>query len=125
MTRRYVRCARAALSGLFFFSYGLVALPFGLLLCCPFAPRRAARLAIGAFYRLFVLCARLTGLFRVACAADDRAALRALRGRVVVMNHVSLVDVVILLAHLGDSVCIAKAAAKRNPFLSAVVRKVF
>ncbi len=41
------------------------------------------------------------------------------------MNHVSLIDVCVLLAHLGDAVCIVKAAAKRNPFLSAVVRKVF
>ena len=125
MTRAPARVARGALSGLFFAAYGLFALPFALLLTVPVWPKRGIRAVVRVFYRLFVLFARLTRLFRVECSAADRAALRALRGKVVVMNHVSLIDIVILVAHLGDSVCIAKAAIKRNPFLSAVVKSVF
>lgn len=125
MTRAPVRVARGALSGLFFVIYGLFALPFALLLPIPIWPKKLVRAAVRACFRLFVFLARVTHLFRVECAAEDRAALKALRGAIVVMNHVSLIDAVILMVHLGDSTGIAKAAAKRNPFLGAVVRTVF
>ena len=125
MTRAPVRVARGALSGLFFVIYGLFALPFALLLPIPIWPKKLVRAAVRACFRLFVFLARVTHLFRVECAAEDRAALKSLRGAIVVMNHVSLIDAVILMVHLGDSTGIAKAAAKRNPFLGAVVRTVF
>ena len=125
MTRAPVRVARGALSGLFFVIYGLFALPFALLLPIPIWPKKLVRAAVRACFRLFVFLARVTHLFRVECAAEDRAALKALHGAIVVMNHVSLIDAVILMVHLGDSTGIAKAAAKRNPFLGAVVRTVF
>ena len=41
------------------------------------------------------------------------------------MNHVSLIDICVLLAHLPDAVCIAKASTKLNPFLAMEVRKLF
>ena len=41
-----------------------------------------------------------------------------------VANHLSLIDICILMAYLPDSTAIAKSAAKKNPFLSMVVRKV-
>jgi len=125
MTRVPARVARGALSGLFFVAYGIFAIPFALLLPIPIWPKKYVRAVLRACFRLFVFLARLTHLFRVECAVEDRAALKALRGSIVVMNHVSLIDVVILIAHLGDSAGIAKAAAKRNPFLGAVVRSVF
>lgn len=125
MTRNPVRIARGALSGLFFVAYGLFSLPFAFLLPIPIWPKKAVRAVLRAMFRLFVFLARITHLFRVECSAEDRAALRALKGSVVVMNHVSLIDVVILIAHLGDSAGIAKAAAKRNIFLGAVVKTVF
>ena len=105
MTRAPVRVARGALSGLFFVIYGLFALPFALLLPIPIWPKKLVRAAVRACFRLFVFLARVTHLFRVECAAED--------------------DAVILMVHLGDSTGIAKAAAKRNPFLGAVVRTVF
>lgn len=119
-----VRVARGALSGLFFVIWGLFAFPFALLLPLPVWPKPLVRALLRACFRLFVFLARITWLFRVECTADDQASLRALRGRVIVMNHVSLIDAVILFSLLGDSVCIAKAAARRNFFLSAVVRSV-
>jgi 1-acyl-sn-glycerol-3-phosphate acyltransferase len=125
MTRVPVRVARGALSGLFFVAYGVFALPFALLLPIPIWPKKYVRAVLRALFRLFVFLARATRLFRVECSAEDREALRAFRGGVVVMNHVSLIDVVILIAHLGDSAGIAKAAAKRNFFLGAVVKSVF
>ena len=124
MTRTVARVARGALSGLFFLIWGLFAFPFALFLPLPIWPKAFIRSALRACFRLFVFLARITRLFRVECSAGDRAALGALGGRVIVMNHVSLIDAVILFAHLGDSVCIAKAAERRIFFLAAVVKSV-
>ena len=130
MSRSWIRLPRAALSGAFFVLYGLLALPFAILLPFPFVPKSWGRWGVRFFYRLFVLLARLTGLYTVRRVAatkhsDDQTVADSSRGRIIVMNHVSLIDICVLLAHLPDAVCIAKAAAKRNPFLSAVVSKVF
>ncbi len=125
MTRMPVRIARGALSGAFFLAYGLFSIPFAILLPIPIWPKKGVRAVLRFFFRLFCFLARITCLFRVECSAEDRRSLRSLRGSVIVMNHVALIDVVILIAHLGDSAGIAKAAAKRNPFLGAVVRSIF
>jgi len=115
---------RSLLSGTFFVAYGLFALPFAPLLLLPGWSERAIRFVVRQFYRGFVLLARLTRLYRVTLDADTVRALRACRGKVVVMNHVSLIDICILFAFLPDSTAVAKAAARRNPFLGMVVRRV-
>ena len=122
--RPVVRAARGALSGAFFLLYGLLASPFVPVLAC--LSKRQGRFVIRWFYRGFVFFAGLTGLYKVSvsCGEDGREP-AASSGRVVVMNHVSLIDICVLLANLGDSVCIAKAATKRNPFLGMVVRRLF
>lgn len=128
MTKPWVRIPRALLSGFFFLFYGVFALPFALLL--PVLPRRAGRWVVRVFYRLFVLLARLTGLYVVHLDASPpprrpASSRTSPRGRIVVMNHVSLIDICVLLAHLPDAVCIAKASTKLNPFLAMEVRKLF
>ena len=117
------RFLRSLLSGAFFVAYGVFALlfaPFLLVL-----PRCTGRAAVRIFYRLFVLTARWTGLYRVECSEADRALIAASRGRVIVANHVSLIDICIIFALLPDSVCVAKAAAKRNPVLAPFVSRLF
>lgn len=120
-----MRCrpVRSLVSGAFFVAYGLFALPFALLLLPPVWPERAVRSVIRLFYRSFVFLAGLTGLYRVDLGGGEIPA--GGRGRIVVANHVSLIDICILMAVLPDSTAIAKAAVMRNPFLSMVVRRMF
>ena len=120
MTRPLVRLPRSALSGAFFVVYGLFALPLAVLL--PFMTRRAGRMSVRMLYRLFVFLARTTGLYAVKFDPPPEAPDG--RGRVIVMNHVSLIDICVLLANLPDSICIAKASAKSNPFHSVVVNRL-
>lgn len=87
--------------------------------------RRFMRGCVRASYRLFVKAARMTGLFRVEMPPEDEQLLSSVHGRVVVANHISLIDVVILMAYLPDATAVAKAAAGRNPFYSRVVSSVF
>lgn len=119
-----IRFLRSILSGVFFLSYGLAALPFAPILMLPGWTPRGVRRVIRVFYRLFVFFARLTRLYRVELDAATREALNACRGKIVVANHLSLIDICILIAHLPDSTAIAKAAAKKNPFLGMVVKKM-
>lgn len=119
-----MRFLRAILSGIFFFSYGVAALPFAPILMIPGWSPRAVRRIIRRFYRVFVFFARLTRLYRVEFDDLTAKAIENCRGKVVVANHLSLIDICILIAHLPDSTAIAKAAAKKNPFLGMVIKKM-
>lgn len=120
-----VRFARGLLAGLFFLAYGIASLVFTLLGVPFWCPARHVRAFVRGSYRFFVLMARATGLFRVVLSPDDRRALAACRGRVVVMNHLSLIDVIVLMAQLPDSSCVVKGGVRRNLFLRAVAKSVF
>ena len=114
---------RYVLAALFFFLYGAFALPFApVILVMPVSWVRAV---IRAFYRSFRLLARWTGLYRVEADRETLQTLEKCRGRIVVMNHVSLIDICIILSLLPDSTAIAKAAVLKNPALAAVARKMF
>jgi 1-acyl-sn-glycerol-3-phosphate acyltransferase len=51
-----------------------------------------------------------------------REQLRQTRGQLVIANHPSLIDVVILIACIPSCDCIVKQALWRNPFIGGVVR---
>ena len=52
----------------------------------------------------------------------DRGNLTPVRGAVVVANHPTLIDVVLIVALVPRTLYVAKHALKGNPFLSAIVR---
>ena len=127
-----MRFARSCLSGVFFaaFAFGSVLLGFLLFPILPLwgtgpSVQMRMRRLVRSTYRLFVWAARVTGLFRVEISPEDRRRLASLRGHVVVANHISLIDIIILVAYLGDSTAVAKSAAARNPFYSRIVRSAF
>ena len=127
-----MRLLRSCLAGAFFAAFALGSLLLGfllfpVLLACggDSGARRRMRTLVRASYRLFVSAARVTGLLRVDVSPEDRARLRSLRGHVVVANHLTLIDIVVLIAHLGDATAVAKSAAARNPFYARVVRSAF
>lgn len=90
----------------------------------PLLPRalglRVGRAGIARGYRLFWAVARASGLLRM-----DATALRQLadeRGLVIVANHPSLLDALMLVAQLPRSACVMKASLRRNPFLGPGAR---
>lgn len=97
-------------------------LPFALL--CSVLPRRVGRfvgrLAIMIGFRLYLY------FLTVFCACRfDLAALDALRREpslVVVANHPSLLDVVLIASRLPNAVCVMKAALMDNILLGAAAR---
>ena len=128
LRRLWVRVPRGILALFFFLAFGIGGLLLGCVvfpLLMIFRARRAMRTVVRASYRLFVWAARLTGLFRVVMSPEDRAQFEAMRGRVIVASHPTLIDVVILLAHLPNATAVAKAAAGRNFFYSRIVNAAF
>lgn len=53
---------------------------------------------------------------------EDPGVLENERGTVVAANHPTLIDVVLLLAHIESGNCVVKHALWKNPFLGGVVR---
>lgn len=116
-----VRFSRSCLAAVFFFLYGSFSLLFaGLIPILALIPGSLNKLIILS-YKLFVWLAHVTGLFRVRVHGE----MNSIRGKIVVMNHLSLIDVVILMALLPDSTCIAKEAASKNFFYSKIVNSMF
>lgn len=90
----------------------------------PLLPRRRGlvlgRAAIAYGYRLFWQVSGLCGMLQMDATVLD--ALREEPRLIVVANHPSLLDALMLVARLPRSACIMKAALMRNPFLGAGAR---
>jgi 1-acyl-sn-glycerol-3-phosphate acyltransferase len=105
---------------------GLMSLVFNFasMLLYPLLPRERGtaigRGGIAYGYRLFWWVASLTGILRLEAEVLD--ALRDEPGLLIVANHPSLLDALMLVARLPRSVCIMKASLMRNIFLGAGAR---
>ncbi len=82
--------------------------------------RDVGRAAIALIYRVFWKLASRVGLMRLDLRALDP--LRDERGLIVVANHPSLLDALLLVSRLPRSACIMKAELMRNVFLGAGAR---
>ena len=105
---------------------GLMSIGWNLiaLLLYPLLPRasglRVGRAGIAWGYRIFWAVARTSGLLHM-----EAVALRALageRGLMIVANHPSLLDAMMLVAQLPRSACVMKASLMRNPLLAPGAR---
>lgn len=127
MPERLDRIWRTAATGLCFATFGLG----GLLLWVAVFPlmrlavrneqRRVAmaRSIIHHLFRVFVAMMRTTGVLSV-----DVCGLERLRdgGQLILANHPTLIDVVLLMSLIRRSDCIVKGALGRNPFTRGPVR---
>ncbi len=107
------------LLGLMSFSWNLVALLLYPLLSRA-AGLRIGRAMIARGYGWFWAVARHSGMLRLD--ADVLDALRDERGLIVVANHPSMLDALMLVARLPRSACIMKASLVRNPLLGPGAR---
>ncbi|MCU6667354.1 1-acyl-sn-glycerol-3-phosphate acyltransferase [Enterobacteriaceae bacterium H4N4] len=82
--------------------------------------RRLARRSIAACFRAFLTVARAVGVldYRI----DNLDVLRQDRGCLVVANHPTLLDYVLIASVMPETDCLVKSALLRNPFLSGVIR---
>jgi 1-acyl-sn-glycerol-3-phosphate acyltransferase len=81
--------------------------------------RRAQRIIRGSF-RFYLLMLRRLGVIRLEVVGEDRLA--ACRGNLVIANHPTLLDIVLLMSLVPDAQCVVKHQLWRNPFLGPIVR---
>lgn len=74
-------------------------------------------------WRLFVWLMVAMRLISVEC--NDKKRLQSLRGHIVVANHPSLIDVVILISYIPNCVCVVKQSLFNNFFVKWVIRKIY
>ncbi len=124
------RCWRIAATGVAFALFGiggalLAATAFPLLRVLSRSPlereRRAQRLVHHSF-RAFLGYMRGAGLSAIRVEGLER--LRAPGPQLIVANHPTLLDVVVLVSLLPQLDCVVKQAAWSNPFMRGVIRAV-
>ncbi len=105
---------------------GLISLGWNLIavLLYPLLPRQRGlelgRAGISRGYGAFWHLANASGMLRMDASALDP--LRDEPGLIVVANHPSMLDALMLVARLPRSACVMKASLVRNPFLGAGAR---
>ncbi len=56
---------------------------------------------------------------------SDKDKLRNLSGKVIVANHPTFIDIVILIGLIPNSTCLAKKATLKNPFFRNIVKSIY
>ncbi len=82
--------------------------------------RRRTQRAISLMFKGYLLMLRLLGL--ITLKVDGRARIEACSGKLVVANHPTLLDVVLLMALVRNAQCVVKHELWSNWFLGPVVR---
>ena len=126
--QRLNRLGRAAMTGFCFALFGVDGLLlsliwFNLLLIVvrdSTRRRHLARRSISASFRVFLNVVKAVGVLDYQI--KGREILRQERGCLVVANHPSLIDYVMLASVMPETDCLVKSALLKNPFVSGVIR---
>jgi 1-acyl-sn-glycerol-3-phosphate acyltransferase len=99
----------------------LVVIPLALLPMREGAERaRRAQAIIRASFRFYVAMLRRFGVINLEVVGEAR--LESCRGSLVIANHPTLLDVVLIMALVPHAQCVVKHELWRNPFLGPIVR---
>ncbi|GGB08004.1 lysophospholipid acyltransferase family protein [Agarivorans gilvus] len=77
------------------------------------------QLLVHKIFKYYVAMMRLLGVLSVSVSDKDK--LQQSAGKLVIANHPSLIDVVLLIAHLPETSCIVKQSLWRNPCMSMII----
>jgi 1-acyl-sn-glycerol-3-phosphate acyltransferase len=82
--------------------------------------RDKVRHVISYTFKIFLNMLEFLGVIEVK--TTDLEKVKKLKGTLIVCNHPSLLDVVVIMAHLKSVQCVVKKELWKNPFLGGVVR---
>ena len=84
--------------------------------------KKKARFTIHKSFAFFVGMMENFGVLKVKL--EHFASLKNLQAHVVIANHPSLIDVVVIIAYLPNANCVVKSALFKNLFLRGIVKRV-
>lgn len=73
-------------------------------------------------FRMFVWLLQASGAAKFFVEEREKKALAALNGHIIMANHPSLIDVVVLISLVPNADCVVKASLFRNPFIRSVLK---
>ena len=124
------RFLRSFLSGFCFSIFGIggfltgtLLVPPVLIFCSKKAQKRILSSTIHYLWRFFVWLMRQLKLIDIKTTNEKE--LQNLRGKIVVANHPSLIDVVILVSRIPRSICVVKGDLFKNFFIKSLIRRVY
>ena len=94
--------------------------PLNLVVRSPERRRQIAQCLIAGGFRLFLWFLQTMGVMHMEIEGSE--SLAAERGTLIVANHPTLIDVILLVAHTRAALCVVKGDILRNPFMRGVVR---
>ena len=117
--KKVVRLIRAVLTALFFFFFAAGGAVISAFVFPFLRSRRSGHRVVCGLWRFLVAAFSRSGL--IAVRAEG---LNDIRGRIIVANHPSLIDVVVLTALAPDVYSVAKNQLRGNIFIGPIVRAV-
>lgn len=86
--------------------------------------KKRGRRFVSVSFKAFVTLLRITGIVHLKISRQDKLKLKKLKSRIIVANHPSILDVVILMSIIPDSDCIVGQQYVKT-ILGGVIRQVF
>jgi len=128
MNKRVNKVWRIFATGLCFFTFGfgglflsLVIIPLQkLLIRDKNLQKHIARQTVHYSFKFFIALMSFTGIFRFSLSKAQQ--LKTIQGRLVLANHPSLIDVVVLISIIPNANCVVKTHLFSNVFLRGVVK---
>jgi len=124
------RFLRSFLSGFCFaifgiggFIVGITIVPIVLIFCSKNTQKRVLSGTVHYLWKIFVWLMYALRLIDIKITNSQK--LKQLRGNIVVANHPSLIDVVILVSKIPNSICIVKDGLFKNLFIKSLIRRVY
>jgi len=102
---------------------GSVIFPIILLIYKPEKQQKIFVNTIHLSWRFFTWLMCFLHLIKINCPESER--LKSLRGTIVIANHPSLIDVVILVSKIPNSVCVVKGSLFKNLFIRKVIGRTY
>jgi 1-acyl-sn-glycerol-3-phosphate acyltransferase len=81
--------------------------------------RASARNIVHKTFKMFIAYMQIVGIMKLEI--ENGELLKASTGSIVIANHPSLIDVVVLISIIENADCVVKADLWKNPFLKGVV----
>ena len=111
-----------AIFGIGGFLIGTVIFPLTLLIVPKKNQRYVLINTVHYSWKIFVFVMSFFRLIKVK--VENKEKIKNLKGRVVVANHPSLIDIVLLISIVPNSVCIVKGKLANNFFIKHIIRRV-
>ena len=121
---------RSFLSGFCFAVFGIGGIITGLgivpLILIFFSKKKQRQILSGMvhyLWKIFVWGMCILKLIKIN--TKDNKKLNKLRGNIIIANHPSLIDVVILVSKIPRSICVVKGSLFKNFFIKSLIRRIY